>query len=125
MSDKIKYLKGGNKLTHDVFVPVYLTRPVLTLVSKTDTTITVSSSNPDDLSLIQFYINNELVYLGSDFQRTFTGLTEDTLYNIQARTSDGAGNWSQWGSLTVRTDEAASSGGVNNWIPVNSWSSAA
>ncbi|AHX01171.1 putative glycosyl hydrolase [Nitrincola phage 1M3-16] len=91
--------------TDEVIIPVY-TPPTLTEVSKTDTTIIVSWDDPDDLELFEVRINGGEAGTSSVTEAEFTGLDADTDYLVEVRAGDGQGNWSPWGSLTVRTNEA-------------------
>ena len=85
-----------------------LQQPTLSLVSKTDTTINLSGTNPDNLPDVELYQNGVLISTGSLTTWELTGLTESTSYTFTMRVGSG-GNWSPMSSpLTVVTDEVGS-----------------
>ena len=85
-----------------------LLRPTVFLLSKTDTTITLGATNPNNHDTVELYQNGELISTGSVFEWELTGLTAETSYSFTARTSlDGV--FSPMSSpLTVVTDEVGS-----------------
>ena len=85
-----------------------LARPALSLVSKTDTTINLSGTNPDNLPDVELYQDGTLIGEGSLTTWDLTGLNPETSYTFTMRVGSG-GNWSPMSSpLTVVTDEAGS-----------------
>lgn len=73
-----------------------LTKPVLTLVSKTDTTVSLIATNPDGQSLVELYQDGVLVSsAGNVFEWELTGLTSQQGYDYYIRTGSGQGNWSE------------------------------
>ena len=83
-----------------------LQQPVLSLVSKTDTTINLSGTNPDNLPDVELYQDGVLISEGSLNTWELTGLNPETSYTFTMRVGSG-GIWSTMSApLTVVTDEA-------------------
>ena len=100
---------SSNVITH----VAALQQPALSLVSKTNTTINLSGTNPDNLPDVELYQDGVLISEGSLTTWELTGLNPETSYTYTMRVGSG-GNWSPMSApLTVMTDEAGSEPDIN------------
>lgn len=86
----------------------------LTVAAKTTTTVVLSwSPSTDDSGAVAYDISIGAAVASSTgaTRATVTGLTAGTSYTLSVRARDGSGNLSPAASVSVKTDEAAPSGG--------------
>ncbi len=96
------------------FQPVDTTPPSeptsLTLVSKSETTIDVSwSASSDNIGVTGYilYLDNNPVTTTADLNYQYSGLTEDTIYELGVAAIDNAGNESTPATISVTTNASA------------------
>ena len=86
----------------------------LTVTAKTATTVALSwSPSTDDSGTVAYDVSvgSTVASSTSATSATVTGLTAGTSYTLSVRARDGAGNLSPATSISVKTDDAAQSGG--------------